>query len=441
MGAKACNKMLYGFLLLLLAVILPFAFVVNNILFLILIVFFILMFVRTANNVSAKFLVAFFVSVLFSGISILNLRPYDIVTIIALIYVLVKKRGTLSVPYKILPFAFVVIFVCAVNFNGDALLETVRYIISFLLLLVVLNIDDCSFDDIKFQVAIIGIVNILFAFATFLLFKKGMITNYTSGIFESNLFLSNAEVRMFGFFSDPNKFMCFSFAMIFVIEYFMKKSRQRTLLIWIFIAGSILSLSRTALLVVALYIGCKILVKIKECSKLAFWAVIISGTLIFVLLFLLDGFEPLLNFVYSSMAKILNRDWTASLGSTVTEDSRFLIWKRALEHIGESPLWGHGWMSNTFLLPYPTHNTILALMLDGGILALIPFVICFWPLIKVKRWELTLPFVIVPSLLLDLQNYRVWFLILGLILVDERRKAKQKRCENELDCVNQEMGT
>lgn len=414
------------FFALLMAPVLPFAFAVNIVLFLALAMAFILFLMNSTCTITEKFLIAFCASVLFSGISVLSLRPYDIIIIFALFYVMKKKQMSVKICKNIFPFLIIVVCVGCINYTGDALLESVRYVISLLLLVVVLNIDECSFDTLGNQFAVIGIANIIMAFLTFILFTNGTLTNYSLGVIESNLFLSDRETRMFGFFSDPNKFMTFSFAMLFIIEYFMKKSRRRTFLIFIYIIASILSLSRTAILVIAIYLGCKLLRKIEKDSKGGFYVTMILGIFVLLLLFVFDGFEDLMNLAYSAMAKILNREWTASLGDTVTEDSRFLIWKQALEYIVQKPIVGNGWMSNTFLLPYPTHNTVLALLLDGGMIALVAFIVLFWPVIKIKQWELTIPFVFVPSLLLDLQNYRMWFLILGLVLVSKKMNSKRR---------------
>ena len=426
MNVGVLNKQRQLFFALLVASILPFAFAMNSVLFFALAVTFIFLLMNSVCTMTEKFLIAFCASVLFSGISVFSLRPYDIIIIFALFYVMMKKRMNLKICIKIFPFIIVVICVCCINYTGDALLESIRYVISLLLLVVVLNIDGCSFDNLSSQFAIIGIANIIMALLTFLLYTNGTLTNFSLGFIESNLFLSNRETRRVGFFSDPNKFMTFSFAMLFIIEYFMKKSKKKTFLILIYIIASILSISRTAILVIAIYLGCKLLRKIEKDSKGLFYITMILGVFVLLFLFVLDGFEDLMNLAYSAMAKILNREWTASLGDTITEDNRFLIWKQALEYIIKKPILGNGWMSNTFLLPYPTHNTVLALLLDGGIIALLTFIVLFWPVIKLKRWEFTIPFVLVPSLLLDLQNYRMWFLILGLILISKKNEPKEE---------------
>lgn len=419
MRLKVKKKKRQLFLALLVALILPFAFVVNIVLFLALTTVFIILLMKSVGTTTEKFLIAFCASVLFSGISVLGVRPYDIIIIFSLCCVIIKTRMNVKICKSIFPFLVIVVCICCINYSSDALLESIRYVISLLLLVVVLNIGRCSFDNLGNQFAIIGIANIIMALLTLLLFVKGTLTNYSLSIIETNLFLSNRETRLFGFFSDPNKFMTFSFAMLFIIEYFMKKSKRKTFLILIYVVASVLSLSRTAILVIAIYLGCKILRKIEKDSKGVFYITLILGVFILLFLFVSDESENLINLVYSSMAKILNREWTASLGDTVTEDSRFLIWKQALKYIVEKPIVGNGWMSNTFLLPYPTHNTVLALLLDGGIITLVVFITLFWPVIKIKQWELTIPFVFVPLLLLDLQNYRMLFLIIGLILVSK----------------------
>ena len=426
MNVRVLYKRRRLFLSVLAALALPFAFITNVFLFLALATVFILLLMNSAQTTTEKILIAFCASVLFSGVTVFTLRPYDIITILSLCYVMFKNRFSVRIYKNIIPFLIVVIVICFINYSDDAFLEAVRYVISMLLLVVVLNIDRCTFDELGSQFAVIGITNIIFALSTFILFTSGTLTNYTSGVINTNLYLSNREVRLFGFFSDPNKFMTFSFAMLFLVEYYMTKSRTKSLLILIFLVSSVLSMSRTAILVIILYLACKILRKVQKISKAAFYISVILGIFTFLFFYISDSFDELINSAYSAMAQILNREWTVSLGTTIAEDNRFLIWQKAWEYIVEKPVGGYGWMSNTFLLPYPTHSTAIALLLDGGIIALVAFTVLFWPLFRLKCWELTIPLIYIPSLLLDLQNYRMWFLILGLVLASRGyRKANR----------------
>ena len=73
-------------------------------------------------------------------------------------------------------------------------------------------------------------------------------------------------------------------------------------------------------------------------------------------------------------------------------------------------------MSYENLLPYPTHNTLIELMLDGGLVTTVPYLLFFMPMYKMKKWYLTLSCYLIPVMLLGLADYRLWFLILGIIL-------------------------
>lgn len=107
------------------------------------------------------------------------------------------------------------------------------------------------------------------------------------------------------------------------------------------------------------------------------------------------------------------------------DDNRVYVWGKAIQFISQKPFWGNGWLAYQSLLPYPTHNTIVSLLLDGGAFVLTAYLYTFGPLFSNKRFGATISCVILPMLLLDLGNYRVLFLLLALIMLPSKGKAMQ----------------
>ena len=129
-----------------------------------------------------------------------------------------------------------------------------------------------------------------------------------------------------------------------------------------------------------------------------------------------DTISTTINTIYTVAARILGREHTLEINATLHDDNRMIIWRMAIECILRKPLLGYGWLSFSRLLPYPTHNTVLSLLLDGGIFVFLAYLYTIFPLLSNRNYNLLIPCVIIPSLVLDLGNYRIYFLLLALIV-------------------------
>lgn len=364
-----------------------------------------------------KLIVLILYTTLFSGVSVAGFRPYDLIILPAAVYLVIKKRSISGIPIRLAPFFVVIIFGLFNNMSTDSLMEAIRYLTCIILFLEIrterYDLTDCCSEMIA-----ITISNMFYAVSVFMMISSGHFSNYTSGLVTSNVFkYSLTELRLNAFFSDPNKYMAFCFALIFIAMAFVEKGHKRNILIVLTSIASVITLSRTALIVIAVFIGLRILVILRKKTKVGFYAALfVMMTIALIAIFFPEWIDSVVNELYVMASRLMGRERQLELSSTVQGDNRTRIWKMAIDLIGDKPLLGHGWMSNEWLLPYPTHNTFLAILLDGGILALTAYIIMFVPMIKSKRWDLTLSCVLVPSAMLDLQNYRMWFLILGLLV-------------------------
>ena len=362
-----------------------------------------------------KFLIALLYAVLFSGVSIVGIRPYDVVIFIGMIVLLIKRRK-IKISIRIIPFIIVVLFVLLIKFNTESMMEAIRYITCIMLFIEVIN-GDFNVTELSDEIIAIILANIYYAVSVFLFISKGQFVNYTSSIIGTNIYIYASELRLNGFFSDPNKYMAFCFGLLFIAEGYLVKSKKRRFITVLIIFSSLIALSRTALIVIFFFVSMKIALILKTKSKPLFLILLITVVILGGMAVVVpDIVNEFFNHLYVLSSRMMGRQRQLELSSTLQGDNRMRIWRIAFELIKEKPLVGHGWMSNEWLLPYPTHNTVLAILLDGGIIALLSYVIMFWPMYKCKRWDLVSSCIIVPSLMLDLQNYRMWFLIYGFIM-------------------------
>lgn len=392
----------------------PLAYMLSPYAFVLLFLFEVFLFIKNVDGEGNRFLLLMLLTVMCSCISIAGLRLYDLVILIAFIKTWIRIRGHFVVSYNIFPLLAVVVIVGVLHSGSGNLTEMLRYIICFMLFITAFN-NDYDFDQIKGKIAEISITNLYFAIVVFVLNGIGRISEYT-GIVASNIYIysSASELRMNGFFSDPNKYMAFCLAMMFIVEIWMQNGKLKNWTMVILCISSLISMSRTAILSLLAYLFFKV-IKI-TLQKSWILTVILCGVIISaVVLFVFNPMilNSLLNYLFVTSSKLMGRELTLSVNMNFQSDNRILIWEQAIELIKKQPLIGYGWNSIREMLPYPTHNTVLELLMDSGIIGLLCYLFLMSKLLFNKYYEYTIPFVWIPMLLLDMGGYRVLFLLLG----------------------------
>lgn len=420
-------------LILFFIIITPFVFMINRYLFIGMIVLELILMTYKVIGFGNKLAILFLYAVIFSGISIAGLKIYDWIIFFAVCIFFLTKRGEISVPTRIIPFLLFVLLNAIIHYTGNAvIMESLRYVICILLIVITIK-SEFNFGETLNELICIGLANLYFAVMIYIFMHAGKIIRQERVITLINgdivqriqendfvsveLYVYSKETRLGGFFSDPNKYMVFCFALLVILEIFVPESKKKKILSSIVLISAIFSLSRTALIIVALYIALKILYRIKEKQKKTFYIIVCFSTFVAVILILMpEIINEIVNYLYVLSSEIMGRTRALELSTTLQGDNRTLIWQMALNYIWKRPLLGHGWLSNEYLLPYPTHNSVLELLLDGGLVALAVYVYMFWPLIRYKRWDIIFSCYLISSLMLDLASYRVWYFLLGLIL-------------------------
>lgn len=418
----------------LLVLLLPLMFTINIYLFTVALIIFLCLFLFDRASMESKLFAILLNSFVYSGLIIKGLHIYDCVLIIFFLFYIIKYRKfIIPKKYSFFIFLFSILLCFFSAINPNSMVELTRYFLSFLAFILIYNIN-FDFKYIVQTIYEVINVNVYNAIIVFILFSRGLLKNYATSLISSDVFLYTGEVRLNGFFSDPNKYFTFCLFLLILLQLPIFKEKKNKLYGFIAIISCLISMSRTSLICVFLFL---LFLLIKSSKKylsyqhyIVFTFLSLSG---FILLFFLIYKLNLIEQLYVFSARIMGRSQTIKLNASLTEDNRTLIWKKAIRLILERPMIGSGLQAFTGLLPYPTHNTILSLLLDGGLLLLISFINFFKKLCFNDYAYVIIPLLVVPMFFLDLGNYRILFiayaLILKQLLIDKQYRVQEKKDE------------
>lgn len=402
------------FIRMLIWVILPFLFILNINLFLFVLLIQMVFIKYDAKEFEISCTVIYLFAFLYNGISVFSLRLYDWISIIMFIIILIKnKRLTIRNVLSMLMLVIILVLNLTIFNNSNALQELLRYFMSILVFINIINIS-FSWECMKPYLIELAFVNLYNCLIVFVFISKDMISNISNSIISSDIFLTTTELRMNGFFTDPNKYMVFCTFLLFVIYYFYNHEKNYIVKIILYISG-ILSFSRTSyvvyLVLVCLLIYMDILRRSDKNSKIIISLICIIVIYIFIKL-------DIISKLYDFITILSGRERTIAISSTVSEDSRYFIWIQSLDIIKNTFFMGNGLLSFEILLPYPTHNTFIQLILDGGIILLCSWIMFFRRIFIKKSLYLLFPLIIIPIFLLDLANYRILFVLLAFLYIE-----------------------
>lgn len=364
-----------------------------------------------------KILLNFFISFSFFGVSIGPFKIYDLVILVYIFYVFFIKRYKIN-KYSYKGFIFVAYMLVSIfvlqQYEINQFLEITRYLLSAFALVLFASLTKIS--ELQFSIMLVATVQAFQAFLVYIgITFFGFISIETS-IYSIDIFTDSNETRLSGFFSDPNKFM--ATILIYIVFLFLSKHNQKKYRIYLIIlfAISLLSLSRTPIISIIIFLFLELFGKLFKDRKIVIFLELFF--IIIIMSFIIIDFDSLLssiNQIFTDMSTLLGRERTAAINSSISQDNRYLVWKQAFSFIKDSPFFGYGPLSYEKILPYPTHNTFLNILLDYGLVGSAIYIYVLTPLLKLKL-EYLIPFIIIPMFLLDLGNFRILFVLLGLLL-------------------------
>lgn len=191
----------------------------------------------------------------------------------------------------------------------------------------------------------------------------------------------NKIEKGFHFLGEKNQVMPFlligvTIAMIY--KHFMQEKQYRVycLLICTWICG-IYYLSATSTIglivftILLLWKNVKVRLKRKKTSKKSRKWTFIFGVFAIICCYYLLVVQRIQNYFGSLIAELFNKD--------VTLSTRTFIWDAALKMVQESPIWGYGGTETKYIqlgsMVYNAHNILLQMLLMGGIVMLVVFVL------------------------------------------------------------------
>lgn len=399
----------------------PVAFVINPLLLLFMVVCQMISYLRCAETMEDKFLLLFLCATTFTGISVFSFKIYDILILSFFVYAVARHDKDLYITSEQILYLFVVFVVSLFHFNNTALLETSRYVFSIMLMILIQS-GHIEFGKYQTEILHIMLANLYYAVCVYILTSREWVQNYSGTVISTSIYMEYAEVRLNGFFTDPNKYTVFCFTMLILVKLFFDDSRIKKAAMFILGIAAVISGSRMGLVGIIVFLMFEGFSVFREQNRIVA-SFLFCGTLLVSAVWIVcpDIFTTILNEGYFLVTEILGREHTLELFKNVSEDGRVVVWRMAASYIAEHPFLGHGWLSYGELLPYLTHNTFLSLLLDGGILMLATYLFFFRKVFWGKNWIIMIPLFFLPVFLLDLSNLRMHYLLLALIQAGQER--------------------
>lgn len=373
------------------------------------------MYAAENGDIDGKIFIIYMLSFQFSAIKIFNVHFYDIFLVALVLLCIVYKNGKIIVQngIELLTFLFLIIIRLVLKPTDLALTDTASYITCIITFIFILNLNKNSLY-IKEKLPELSISSLYFTLIVFFLYSRGMIKNVTNGLITSDIFMYTDELRMNGFFTDPNKYLVYEMALICLLILY----RESNFIILLTVIATVLSMSRSSLICIIVYI---LLILYRYLNN-RFNS---KSKAIFALLLIIFGcgiiyFISTTNFnnaVFKGMGRLLGRTRSVEYTATIMDDNRLKIWHLAIGLIKNKPFIGYGLgaISDKNILPFGTHNTFLGLMVKGGIFLLFAFILFFRKLFVHPNAE-KIAFIILPLFFLDLDAYRVLYLMYAVYM-------------------------
>ncbi|MEW8992890.1 O-antigen ligase family protein [Clostridium sp.] len=179
-----------------------------------------------------------------------------------------------------------------------------------------------------------------------------------------------------------------------------------------------MSFSRMGLFTVTLYFIFKFvnIKMLKMNTKLIYMFnfIMILISLVVIIFFKSQVLEFTNEIIYKT-TKLLGRESTLRYSFDLVNDSRVISSRIALESVKNNIFIGNGLSYWKSLYYMPPHNTFVSIIQDTGIIGFVLFSLMnIYPLKKIPL-HILMTLLLLPMVTLDLQNYRLLFMLIGLM--------------------------
>lgn len=374
----------------------------------------------------------------FTSISVFSMKLFDIVIMISMFgYIIVSRKIIINsnviwiVPFFIFIVIQTVVNVFMLGTNGlESITELGRYFLALITLFVFMQVRLKGARHIGQVVRWLDhfvLLEIVQTIIMLIIQSKGLLNEtYSAGPFLIAVFTDANELRGTALFSDPNKLMTFFF-MLLVVRLVLNASSEPSKInltrqsIFYFL-GAIMTFARTA--VIATLVCLTFFIFFRMFGRHIPLAYAIATLVLGIgALLVINYREEILNISQNLFAKILSmmgRENTLAIDTSFSTDGRVRVWQVTMRYIKLHPIFGNGLLSEERLLPIPTHNTFMQMMLDVGLIGSILYFIgiCKMIMVKIPGW-VVFATMFIPMFFLDLGNYRMIFIIAGLAVQAE----------------------
>ncbi|MDU1538694.1 MAG: O-antigen ligase family protein [Paeniclostridium sordellii] len=422
-------------IILLLGIINPLLYYISPYLFLIALVFEFTIVIKNSRTLSEKLWKSFMLASMYFGVQMLGLKLYDIVILGFLPIIIIKNWGNILTnstkrKHIILGCIYLIYLLLVLILNNlelNQVLEFVRYALA-LLVIISFYLTVNNLKEFESIISILPIYALKNLFSGIIIMLLMMYTNFQDkfslGLIKINIYNSLPEIRLTGFFSDPNKYFLYFVFLFIIYEFYQYMYRYKTIKVidkynLIFILGAISSLSRTGIIAIILYIILKFVnIKLFYDNQKLFLKLFAGGL---ILLLLICAIFPQVivaiadKFIYT-VTILIGREESLIYSSSLSESSRVMSWRVALNSVSDSPLFGNGLFSWKEFYYMPPHNTFVAIIQDTGFVGLVMFIAFIGFGILNLPINITLILLLIPMMTFDLQNYRLLYLLVAILV-------------------------
>ena len=216
-------------LLILLGVLNPILYFINPYLLLIGIMIELFIVYTYSKNLSDKVWKIYLLASMYFGVSIFNIKLYDLVIFIFVPILFIKNTIRLT-KYKynhILIMSIYLLYLTIIlvfkNNINSGVSEYFRYLIGFITIIILYYTTHSIFDMksvVKF-IPILALKNIIMGLLVwFFINYFNMNKNFISSIFNVSISNTESEFRIAGFFSDPNKYFTYFLSLLVIYEFY-----------------------------------------------------------------------------------------------------------------------------------------------------------------------------------------------------------------------------
>lgn len=424
-------------ILLALGVLNPILYYISPYLFLIAILGEHIIVIKNSETLVDKLWKSFILASMYFGVQIAGFKLYDIIIIgfLPVIIMNIENRKNLfankekmnHLKLSLIYICYLAIILILNKFRYNQILEFIRYSMA-ILTMISFYLTVNKIEDLKNVIEVLPIYALKNLFSGIVVMILMMYfkfnDTFSALLVKVNIYNSLPEIRLTGFFSDPNKYFLYFIFILIVYEFYMYTYKYKDIKVIdkiniVFIIGAISSLSRTGIIAIIVYLFIKFINlkffydKQKIFLKVSLVIILVLGSICLIFPNAIIGLAD--KFIYM-ITVLIGREESLIYSSSISESSRIMSWGVALESVSKNPIFGNGLYSWPEYYYMPPHNTFICIIQDTGIIGVLLFLVLSIYGIRNLPIHVALILLLIPMMTFDLQNYRLLYLVIAILV-------------------------